>query len=256
MRIASWIKYKIYHYVPIYVWELLATSTRHYKEIKYLEQKKTYGDLNSDKTFYVIRRQPPAYGFFSNFLYVCQGLIYADQRGYIPVVDMENYWIKELSSVRKINNTYNAWCYFFEQTSDFSLKEVYSSKNVILSSGSELHGKKHWLNTKTANPIETFKNIDQLKSVIDKYIQLNNETKLHIDQVKSTFQWQSEKTLGLFVRGAVYNHNIVATFFHIPKLEEIFLECENLMKKNKINSIFIVTEDFLIYKKLCMKFKY
>ena len=34
----------------------------------------------------------------------------------------------------KINNTYNAWEYYFEKINKYSLKEVYNSQNVILGS--------------------------------------------------------------------------------------------------------------------------
>ena len=50
--------------------------------------------------------------------------------GAIPVVDMENF-TNPYNEKDQINNTLNSWEYYFNQTSDYSLKDIYKSKNVI-----------------------------------------------------------------------------------------------------------------------------
>ena len=47
---------------------------------------------------------------------------------------MENFPTR-YNEKNKIDNTYNSWEYYFEKVSKFSLSEVYSSKNVILTDG-------------------------------------------------------------------------------------------------------------------------
>ena len=51
--------------------------------------------------------------------------------GAIPIVDMYNF-PTIYNEKEKILNTYNSWEYFFEQLSNYSLEEVYQSKNVII----------------------------------------------------------------------------------------------------------------------------
>ena len=66
--------------------------------------------------------------------YVLHHLLIAEKFEFIPIVDMENYFTfyNEKSSINSINNS---WDYYFEPVSKYTLKEVYESKNVIISDG-------------------------------------------------------------------------------------------------------------------------
>ena len=97
------------------------------KNYKYIV-KENY--KNKNKVFYVIRRSPGA-GMFSNVNYVINHLKVCDQYNFIPVVDMENF-TTIYNEREKINNTYNAWEYYFEKLNKYSLSEVYNSRNVII----------------------------------------------------------------------------------------------------------------------------
>ena len=113
-----------------------------YKHIVMPEQKKSYGDLNPDKTFYVIRLYSPA-GYLACYNFVLGYMKKAFSKGWIPIIDMENY--ETMYQMKEaVNGTRNVWEYIFKQPYDtatgkrYSLDEVYHSKNVILSDGSEL----------------------------------------------------------------------------------------------------------------------
>ena len=69
---------------------------------------------------------------FSNVNYVINHLKVCDQYNFIPIVDMENF-TTIYNEREKINNTYNAWEYYFEKLNKYTLK-VYNSQNVILTS--------------------------------------------------------------------------------------------------------------------------
>ena len=99
------------------------------KNYKYLIQK---NDRNKKKVFYVIRRSPGA-GMFSNITYIINHLKICDQYNFIPVIDMQNF-TTIYNEKGKVNDTYNAWEYYFEKLNKYSLKEVYKSQNVILTS--------------------------------------------------------------------------------------------------------------------------
>ena len=72
---------------------------------------------------------------FSNFIYVLNHLEIAKRNNFIPIVDMENF-TTIYNEKEKIDNTYNAWEYYFEKLNKYSLKEVYKSQNVIISENS------------------------------------------------------------------------------------------------------------------------
>lgn len=256
MKVIFWIKYRLYNYIPRNVWNSVARILNILNKGRFLEQTKSFGSLNPELTFYVIRRRPPAAGFFSNVLFVCQGLLYASEKGFTPVVDMENYWVQELSSVRKIKNTRNAWCYFFQQTSEYSLEEVYRSKKVIMSDASAPIERNHWLSTKPARPEILFKNIYVLKSIFEKFIIINRDSQEFIEKNQRKLDFNPDQTIGVFIRGTVYDNHVAGTFFDIPPLEVILSEMQLMMNRKSLNKIFLVTESFLVYKKVYEFFKH
>lgn len=243
-------KYIIRYSVPNWLWAYLSSPLSNMRLNKYSEKYKSFGDLYPELTFYVIRRRPPGWGFFANLLYVVQGLIYAEDHGYIPVVDMENYWIAELSSLKKINGTHNAWEYFFNQTSEYTLEQVYRSKNVILSNGMSILGRDHWLDLR---PPTLFSRLDLLKytgQILSNYIDINTTTKEYLQNTKRDLSWNSEDTLGVFLRGTSYIHYTPHEGVN-PSLDFFVRKIKTIMSETHLNKIYIMTENFQIYGQLC-----
>ena len=97
------------------------------------EHKVRRGKENKDKTFYVIRRRDLYCGLFSLVLTNLARINEAVNKGYIPVIDMQNDFNIYLAE-DKIGKE-NAWEYFFEQPAGYSLQDISKSKNVINGSG-------------------------------------------------------------------------------------------------------------------------
>lgn len=164
-----------------------------YKNFKMPQQYKCFGDNNPDKTFYVIRLYPSVSGILTNYNSVLNYLIFAEQNNWIPIVDMENYKVSN-SQNHLINNTNNAWEYYFNQPSNYSLQDVYKSKNVILSKG-----------------FISFDNITSSDTMLlyqrlAKKIMFNSQT---LEIIKKKIKEKSEfnsnkKFLGVAVRGTEY----------------------------------------------------
>ena len=55
------------------------------------------------------------------------------QKKYIPIIDMKNFPTKYNES-KNIYNIKNIWELYFNQISNYSLSDVYKSKNVIICS--------------------------------------------------------------------------------------------------------------------------
>jgi hypothetical protein len=116
-----------------YLYYIYLVLTQKYADKKLIGAKKSFGNENPDKTFFVIRLNNPNLGLFAIHNCVLGYLRISDINGYIPVVDLKNYKNGYLENEEI--GLINAWEYYFEQTSNFSLDEVYRSKNVIFSSG-------------------------------------------------------------------------------------------------------------------------
>lgn len=93
------------------------------------ELKVSYGEAYPDKTFLEIRFMGYA-GWGYIFHVVSRNILYAGQKGYIPVVNMmtcHNTYLEE-EEVGKVN----AWEKFFEQPAGYTMEDVMQAKHVIL----------------------------------------------------------------------------------------------------------------------------
>ena len=223
-----------------------------YKSIRMHEQKKSFGSLNPDKTFYVIRLYPPATGWLANYNYILGYIKYALDRGLIPVVDMEHY-ATLYTEEKPVNGTKNVWEYFFSQPAantttqqhnntttqqhnnttilSYSLDEVYKSKNVILSNGSLplFH-------------MEIKKDIMQWQMEMTKLIPFNETVKSHIEKKLSAILPSGKRILGVAVRGSDLNQRLIGHHIQITAQELLPIIKQRIIDW-KIDYVYIVTED-------------
>ena len=187
----------------------------------------SYGNKNSNKIFYVIRRSPGA-GLFSNLTYVLNHLKIANKHNFIPVVDMENY-PTIYNEKNKVNGTKNAWLYYFDQISKYSLDEVYKSKNVILT-------KNRFYKTFTHN---IYNNKTFLK--FKNKIKVKKELKIKAEYFINKYSLDKNKTLGIHYRGTSYkdaaNHPFPPTFKQLSR------KIDYLIKTYNFTKIYFATED-------------
>ncbi|MDR1581271.1 MAG: hypothetical protein LBS35_13025 [Synergistaceae bacterium] len=187
------------------------------------ERWMTFGTINDDKIFYIIRRPEPGAGLFSNFHWVLGHIIYALERHYIPVVDMENYRTY-FNENTLINGTKNAWEYYFKQPMNYNLDEAYKSKNVILSEMTYFGGKiPHFL--------EFEEQIEYFHKLILKYLQFNDITVNKIKEAKDNLFGDKKNIIGVKYRGTDYlkkhskGHSIIAPINdYIDKTKKYFEE--------------------------------
>ena len=200
-----------------------------------------FGELYPEKTFYIIRRSPDIRpGLFSNFHYVLGHILYALENNYIPVVDMQNYKTN-FNEDEPVNGTKNAWEYYFEQPTPYTLEQAYKGKNVILSG-------MHWLFDRVPFFLETEEQITRFNDVISKYMKFNAATLEVIDKSKLQLFAGKENILGVQYRGTDYigfrpkNHSImVSVDDYIHKTHECF-------EKWGMNWIYLMTEDTRVVK--------
>lgn len=178
------------------------------------EKHVSYGDKNPNITFYVIRPyfflEPNAYIFqnipnlLTQYYYNLQKLSYAVEKGYTPVVDWQNYGRMPHSEDEPVHGTTNAWEYYWDQPSKYTLEEVYQSKNVILST--QNIGQFGYIpNCSMSPPFAQY--AKKLAEQCPKYASMfsfNKETQAYIDNAYDHLLKGKERVLGVIVRGSSY----------------------------------------------------
>lgn len=219
------------------------------------EKHMSYGDLNPDITFYVIR---PYYfiepnnlvyrnvaNLLTQYYYVLQKLSYAINMHYVPVIDWKNYGKLPHAENYEVNGTLNSWEYYWNQPSEYNLDEVYKSKNVILSTQNV--GEFGFIpGCSMSPPYEAYANsIAEKCPQYDQYLGFNKNTEDYIDmKYNDLFPHNNEKVLGVIVRGSSYGAVGTQNKSH-PKqvnIQELIDYVRKYMKEWQINKIFFVNE--------------
>ena len=197
-----------------------------------------FGKKNKNKVFYVIKRSPGA-GLFSNLIYVFNHLDIAKKNNFIPIIDMENF-TTIYNEKKKIDNSFNAWDYYFEKINKYELKDVYKSKRVIITKDKFF---KEFDNTISNRKFQKI-GLDYFK-IKQKFLnQSNSFFKKFLD----------ENTLAVHYRGTSYktsaNHPFPTT--HNQTINKI----NKLIVSNNYKKIFLCTEDKAFFEKMKKNFKY
>lgn len=195
--------------------------------------------LFDKRRYYIIRRKIPWAGFYANYLHVAGHIVYALKKGYIPVVDMENYpTLYNEDSFFK--NTKNAWEYYFNQPGGVSVADAMNSGNYILSDYSTMRENIPYKDGKGYFYIEWNK-AQPILDVIKKYMQPNEDI---LNQARDFFDTNCRKKriLGVHYRGTdkkvtVKNH------FRSASLQN-YLKCiGKCMEQYNPDIILLCTDD-------------
>lgn len=181
------------------------------------EKRISCGEKNPDITFYVIRPyyylEPNALihsnvaNLLTQYYYALQKLSYAMEKGWTPVVDWEHYGMLAHSEDYPIHGTSNAWEYYWDQPSQYSLEEVYQSKNVILST--QNIGQFGYIpNCLMAPPFVRY--AAELAKRCPQYafkFSFNEYTGKYIEDAYQRLFPKNKRILGVIVRGASYGRH-------------------------------------------------
>lgn len=218
-----------------------------YTRWKWRERRVSYGKENPDKTFYVIRRASCKVGLFSHVM-TNMGLVkYALDRGYIPVIDMQNTQntYLEPNQVGKVN----AWEFYFEQPCGYSLRDIKKSKNVILSNGL-ITKENEYPDVRIA---DDEKELRKWQVVFKTYFHIK-ESLLNEYRKEKSKLWKNEQVLGVLARGTDYvslkphNHPIQ------PTAQQVADKVQRVMEKAGYEFIFLATEDMTIFQYMKERF--
>lgn len=200
------------------------------------ERKVSYGQENADKTFYVIGYGKSARdaGLFWLVLVYFAHIVEAVERGYIPVVDLQNYDNQYLAK-NKLHKE-NAWEYYFEQPMGYTLRDIRKSKNVVLS-------------RKDSYPEKYLHNLDNkevlayLRKLYGKYVRFNKSTLNYLKGEYKRILKGKKKVLGVLCRGTDYTIKKTANHFIQPSPQEMIKKAKDIMLRKKCTHIYLATED-------------
>lgn len=195
--------------------------------------------FSRENRYYIIRRKSPWAGFYANYLYVAGHIVYALRKGYIPIVDMQNYPTL-YNEKGEFKGTINAWEYYFDQPYHVGVEEAYSSGNYILSDYSTMREYIPYKDGKSYFQIY-WKKAAPLVSVLQQYMMPKKEI---MDEVTRFFEEHcaNKKVLGVHYRGTdkkvfVKNHFLSAA------LENYLAKVDECVKENNPDVVLLCTDD-------------
>lgn len=212
------------------------------------EKRCSFGIENPEKTFYVIRSinstSPfyigPVNNLLANYFYVLSHIQYAINNGWIPIVDQLNYPVYN-SVDFPINGTFNAWEYYWKQPCNYTLEEVYQSKNVVLS-------KQNWFSEYDMGyDVEKYKNPKIIHGFynLSKLIPFNTKTENIIERKYNSLLSNKKNILGIAFRfgGHSKRHFEKAVGHPVqPEIDEMIKIAYLYLNKWNMDYIFLTSD--------------
>lgn len=203
-----------------------------------------YGNDNIGKIFYHIYLNDENMGFCALLLSSLMHIMFAEERGMIPVIE----YGKDTLYVDTSDNIFdNPFEYFFVQPY-VSLESVYTSANVI--KASRYHREEFIQQYGWYNPSDSA--ILMYAKIIDEKIHLKSNLEQIIEsKIKNILK--GEKVLGVHIRGTDY---CMECFEH-PKyvsVEEYYEAIDEILTRIDYKRIFLATDDIEILNKMKKKY--
>ena len=206
----------------------------------WLKRKFSYGPLNPQKTFYLIK-QPVKENGFTNIAANVIGMVQMLKKSHPEIVPVVDLGINKDMNQFTYGNGEDVWRMFFKDISDVSLEEVYNSQNVILDQNSNIN----------FNPYLTEFVLGGQQSTV-RYkgiLEYQDEVKEYVDnKLKDVFP-EGKRVLGVIARGTDYFTE--RTKKYVPKAisnEELLEKVKAHMANDNFDYLFLATEDLSVLK--------
>ena len=195
-----------------------------------------YGPLNPDKVFYLIKQPVKENGLTALIANVVgtKQMIRAIRPDFIPVVDL---------GVANDPNQFagtsgeDVWAMFFDQISDYDLKEVYNSQHVILDQNSNLNLNPYMTEFVFSNKRAELQYGDDFR--------YNEAVRAHVEgTLAKVFPADAKRVLGVIVRGTDYNAQRVSKYVpHGLTAEATLAKAIDYVQEGNFDHVYLCTED-------------
>lgn len=211
-------------------------------DFRWRERMTHPGNQYPDQTFYIVRRHANRAGLFSFYVTNLGSIAAAEQKGYVPVIDMQTS-PNPMLTMEEVGKK-NAWEDYFLQPAGYSLESIQRARNVILGSilpPQVFPGDDLLLQNDT-------KAIEYWRSLAHRTIHLRPE--LH-KKAKEQYQIlsQGQRMLGILCRGTDYVQLRPTGHPVQPSAETVIQDARNLLAVYNCSRIYLATEDECIYRK-------
>ena len=220
------------------------------KKKKWEKRRERRGNENPDKYFYVIRREPNSTGLLSIYLQAIGKLKEMDDscklRKYIPIIDLETDFFHLCDDNENIHR--NAWELYFERVSDYSVRDISSSKNILLSDGQyALCGKCFFDNSK----IDKFL-LSNWYTTDSKYFKLLPELEKEYEETREKL-FGTKRVLGVMIRDGYAalsqaNNHLVNGHPRQPSIDQLYEKIDSSLSQYSFDYVFLVAETESINK--------
>ncbi len=231
LRVSAEIKWDVQGVFTNHVCSILVMTS-----LYWITREFSYGPLNPDKTFYLIKQPVKENGLtalIDNVVGTKQ-MIRALRPSFIPVVD--------LGLANDPNQFAGAsgedvWGMFFEPLSDYSLKEVYNSQHVVLDMTSNLNMNPYMTEFVFSNRRAELQYGDDFR--------FNEKVRAHTDEVLGkVFPQDAGRVLAVIVRGTDYTAPKTAKYVpHGLTAEATLDKAIGYVRDGAFDHVYLCTED-------------
>lgn len=202
---------------------------------------KKMGELNPDKTIYIIRPQYNPNGLMSRYMCTVARFVIADRRGHVPVVDMEGGTVFE--DPEPVFGTRDPWEYYFEQPAGISAAEARQSRRVVVS-----HDGWPGRYIRDISMVEYSEGrddrLEMFAKAAAKYARLNERTRERIERDWAELTSRgSGKIVAVMSRGTDYNKMKPAGHPIQPSPERLAAEARSMIECGAASRVFLNTEE-------------
>ena len=188
-------------------------------------------------TYYIIRRKLDFVGLFSNYIVFASHIRHALSKGWLPVIDMQNYPNAYLEP-EKLGKE-NAWEYFFEQPLRIGLEEAYNGENIILANGDAV-----WFPWQDMTIYENKTVLTEWRMLVKwGLLRIKPQLMESILAVKDELFPKNRRVLGVFLRGTDYIANRPYGHPIPPPIEYAMGVVLSKLQEWQYTRIFLSTED-------------
>lgn len=178
-------------------------------------------------------------------LYTLQGIRFAIENDFIPIVDWRSFKIPQYDP-EKVGKE-NVWEYFFEQPFNIDLEQAYKSEDFFVIDDVRTVNGNHILDVKKFVDFYD-KDIMEWRRYFHTYVRLNKDIKEYFNNCISQQIHDEVNLIGILARGTDYEK--LKPMGHLKTIykDKLFLYVDKLMSKADENRIFLATEDEIILK--------
>jgi hypothetical protein len=220
-----------------------------------LFKRKSFGQENPDKKFAVLNITGRA-GLFAMINLVLINIRYCLERNIILVVDMQN-GDNQFHDILKKGKE-NAWELFLEQPFGFDLNQIQSSKNIFEINKKRMGNPFSCLSKYTYFSIYNFDRdftlFQEYKNDFKQHIKFNETVKTYINAEYEKIFENKGRVLGVLARGTDYLLKKPGGHRVQPEPDLIMEKTEKVMTEQKLDYIYLATEDDFIFQLFREKF--